>query len=99
MRTFFEEGDLLVAEVQAFLPDGQVSLHTRSLRYGKVSISSISLVVTNPIGLTAQKWSTCHSAANPNTKIEVPLLRAPLWCRYHPWNQWVHMGEQARQGA
>ena len=36
MRTFFEEGDLLVAEVQAFFADGAMSLHTRSLRYGKV---------------------------------------------------------------
>lgn len=36
MRTFFEEGDLLVAEVQAFFSDGAMSLHTRSLRYGKV---------------------------------------------------------------
>ena len=38
MRTFFEEGDLLVAEVQAFFSDGAMSLHTRSLRYGKVCI-------------------------------------------------------------
>ena len=37
MRTFFEEGDLLVAEVQAFFSDGAMSLHTRSLRYGKAS--------------------------------------------------------------
>lgn len=37
MRTFFEEGDLLVAEVQAFFSDGAMSLHTRSLKYGKVS--------------------------------------------------------------
>lgn len=36
MRTFFEEGDLLVAEVQAFFSDGAMSLHTRSLKYGKV---------------------------------------------------------------
>lgn len=36
MRTFFEEGDLLVAEVQAFFSDGAMSLHTRSLRYGKL---------------------------------------------------------------
>ena len=36
MRLFFEEGDLLVAEVQAFFSDGAMSLHTRSLRYGKV---------------------------------------------------------------
>ncbi|KAM6496818.1 exosome complex exonuclease rrp4 [Amanita muscaria] len=36
MRNFFEEGDLLVAEVQAFFSDGAMSLHTRSLRYGKL---------------------------------------------------------------
>lgn len=36
MRTFFQEGDLLVAEVQAFFADGDMSLHTRSLKYGKV---------------------------------------------------------------
>ena len=36
MRTFFEEGDLLVAEVQALFADGSMSLHTRSLKYGKV---------------------------------------------------------------
>ncbi|TCD71791.1 exosome non-catalytic core subunit rrp4 [Steccherinum ochraceum] len=36
MRTFFEEGDLLVAEVQAFFADGALSLHTRSLKYGKL---------------------------------------------------------------
>ena len=38
MRSFFEEGDLLVAEVQAFFSDGAMSLHTRSLKYGKVRI-------------------------------------------------------------
>lgn len=38
MRTFFEEGDLLVAEVQAFFSDGAMSLHTRSLKYGKVGL-------------------------------------------------------------
>jgi exosome complex component RRP4 len=37
MRQFFEEGDLLVAEVQSFFADGAMSLHTRSLTYGKVS--------------------------------------------------------------
>ncbi|EIW70870.1 hypothetical protein TREMEDRAFT_28582 [Tremella mesenterica DSM 1558] len=36
MREFLAEGDLLVAEVQAFFQDGAMSLHTRSLRYGKL---------------------------------------------------------------
>jgi exosome complex component RRP4 len=35
MRNFFEEGDLLVAEVQA-AGGGNASLHTRSLKFGKV---------------------------------------------------------------
>jgi exosome complex component RRP4 len=51
MREFLAEGDvsgpstvvvkltiqLLVAEVQALMGDGAMSLHTRSLKYGKVS--------------------------------------------------------------
>ncbi|KII87278.1 hypothetical protein PLICRDRAFT_112567 [Plicaturopsis crispa FD-325 SS-3] len=36
MRNFFEEGDLVVAEVQSFFSDGAMSLHTRSLKYGKL---------------------------------------------------------------
>jgi exosome complex component RRP4 len=43
MRNFFEEGDLLVAEVQAFFSDGAMSLHTRSLKYGKVRASQGSV--------------------------------------------------------
>jgi len=46
MRTFFEEGDLLVAEVQAFFSDGAMSLHTRSLKYGK--LRNGQLVVVSP---------------------------------------------------
>ncbi|KAG8509483.1 Exosome complex component RRP4, partial [Galemys pyrenaicus] len=37
MRGFLQEGDLISAEVQAVFSDGAVSLHTRSLKYGKVS--------------------------------------------------------------
>lgn len=36
MRTYFQEGDLLVAEVQAIMGEGSMSLHTRSTKYGKV---------------------------------------------------------------
>jgi len=36
IRTFFSEGDLLVAEVQTLYQDGSASLHTRSLKYGKL---------------------------------------------------------------
>ncbi|KAJ5041198.1 uncharacterized protein L3040_005749 [Drepanopeziza brunnea f. sp. 'multigermtubi'] len=36
IRTFFSEGDLLIAEVQSLHQDGSASLHTRSLKYGKL---------------------------------------------------------------
>jgi exosome complex component RRP4 len=36
IRTFFSEGDLLVAEVQGLYQDGSATLHTRSLKYGKL---------------------------------------------------------------
>lgn len=37
MRKYLQEGDLISAEVQSTYDDGSVSLHTRSLKYGKVS--------------------------------------------------------------
>jgi exosome complex component RRP4 len=36
MRHFYVEHDLVSAEVQAFFQDGSMSLHTRSLQYGKL---------------------------------------------------------------
>lgn len=36
IRTFFSEGDLLIAEVQGLHQYGTASLHTRSLKYGKL---------------------------------------------------------------
>lgn len=37
MRSYFKEGDLISAEVQSIFSDGSLSLHTRSLKYGKLS--------------------------------------------------------------
>lgn len=36
MRKYLQEGDLISAEVQDIFQDGSLSLHTRSLKYGKV---------------------------------------------------------------
>ncbi len=36
IRSYFSEGELLVAEVQSLFQDGSASLHTRSLKYGKL---------------------------------------------------------------
>ncbi|GAA5821156.1 hypothetical protein JCM3770_005696 [Rhodotorula araucariae] len=58
MRTFFQEGDLLVAEVQAFFGDGAMSLHTRSLKYGKLKNGQL---VTVPPSLILRQKSHFHS--------------------------------------
>ncbi|XP_034995611.2 exosome complex component RRP4-like [Zootoca vivipara] len=36
MRDYLQEGDLISAEVQTVFSDGAISLHTRSLKYGKL---------------------------------------------------------------
>ncbi|PVU93194.1 hypothetical protein BB559_003392 [Furculomyces boomerangus] len=41
MRSFFKEGDLVFAEVQSLFGDGALSLHTRSLEYGKLRNGSL----------------------------------------------------------
>ncbi|XP_044748400.1 exosome complex component RRP4 [Coccinella septempunctata] len=37
MRKYLQEGDLISAEVQSIFSDGSLSLHTRSLKYGKLA--------------------------------------------------------------
>ena len=70
MRTFFQEGDLLVAEVQAFFADGAMSLHTRSLKYGKVrslpSLSVISLTLSGSYGTVSSSSSLPPSSSASN---------------------------------
>lgn len=45
MRSFFEEGDLVSAEVQSSQADGSLSLHTRSLKYGKLENGTAPLLL------------------------------------------------------
>ncbi|CAG7915662.1 unnamed protein product [Penicillium olsonii] len=49
IRTFFSEGDLVIAEVQSVHQDGSASLHTRSLKYGKLR-NGVFLAVTGTGG-------------------------------------------------
>jgi exosome complex component RRP4 len=57
IRTFFSEGDLVVAEVQSVHQDGSASLHTRSLKYGKLR-NGVFLAVTGTGGSGASSTST-----------------------------------------
>lgn len=44
MRNFFNEDDLISAEVQNFYHDGAVALHTRSTKYGKLDFGQFVAV-------------------------------------------------------
>jgi len=44
MRKYLKEGDLISAEVQNLFNDGAVALHTRSLKYGKLSQGTLVTV-------------------------------------------------------
>ena len=44
MRTILEEGDLISAEIQNISSDGTISLHTRSLKYGKLENGQLLIV-------------------------------------------------------
>lgn len=63
MRTFFVEGDLVVAEVQSVHADGSATLHTRSLKYGKLR-NGVFLAVTG----TGGNGATTATTATTTTK-------------------------------
>ncbi len=99
MRTFFEEGDLLVAEVQAFFSDGAMSLHTRSLRYGKVRmpLQTIRVRIYSCSSIRiASKRATGDRTAHSHSAAQVALRVSTLRCGSHPGTQRLYLGEQAR---
>lgn len=56
MRTFFQETDLISAEVQNVGSEGSVSLHTRSLKYGKLENGQLLQVPSGLIKRMAQHY-------------------------------------------
>ncbi|KAM0683542.1 Exosome complex component rrp4 [Mitosporidium daphniae] len=54
IRQFFVEGDLISAEVQAIHADGSVSIHTRSVKYGK--LCNGIFVAVNPRNIQRSKF-------------------------------------------
>lgn len=61
IRTFFTEGDLLVAEVQSIYQDGSAALHTRSLKYGKLRNGCFMAVSGAGGGGAARKGGVARS--------------------------------------
>ncbi|KAM4065621.1 exosome complex component rrp4 [Hirsutella rhossiliensis] len=87
IRSFFAEGDLVVAEVQQLHQDGAASLHTRSLRYGKLR-NGLFVCVSGTGGgggvvrSKRQVWTA--DAANGAGKIDVLLgVNGYIWVSKH----------------
>ena len=87
MRTFFSEGDLLVAEVQSIYQDGAASLHTRSLKYGKLR-NGIFLAVSGTGGgggvvrSRRQVWTV--NTGNGGGEVDVILgVNGYIWISKH----------------
>ena len=61
IRTFFSEGDLLVAEVQSLHQDNTASLHTRSLKYGKLRNGLFTSLTGAGGGILSRKGGVVRS--------------------------------------
>ncbi|KAL8625729.1 Exosome complex component RRP4 [Nucella lapillus] len=58
MRHYLQEGDLISAEVQNVMSDGTLSLHTRSLKYGKLGQG---VLVQVPASLVKRRKTHFHT--------------------------------------
>ncbi|TVY81784.1 Exosome complex component rrp4 [Lachnellula suecica] len=87
IRTFFSEGDLLVAEVQSLRQDGSASLHTRSLKYGKLR-NGVFMSVSGTGGgggvVRAGKQIWTIETDNAGGKVDVVLgVNGYIWISMH----------------
>lgn len=86
IRTFFSEGDLLVAEVQSIYQDGSASLHTRSLKYGKLR-NGVFLSVSGAGGggvVRSRRQMWTMSTANGGGEVDVVLgVNGYIWIAKH----------------
>lgn len=76
MRTFLKEGDLLNAEVQSLFHDGSASLHTRSLKYGKLRNG---LYIQVPSALVVRAKNHTHNL--PGNVTVVLGVNGYVWLR------------------
>ncbi|KJZ78227.1 hypothetical protein HIM_02265 [Hirsutella minnesotensis 3608] len=87
IRSFFAEGDLVVAEVQQLHQDGAASLHTRSLKYGKLR-NGLFVAVSGVGGgagvVRAKRQVWTADAAHGAAKIDLVLgVNGYIWISKH----------------
>jgi exosome complex component RRP4 len=56
MRSLYTEFDLISAEIQNIGADGQISLHTRSMKYGKLENGQLIIVPSSLVKRLAQHY-------------------------------------------
>ncbi|CAN0030367.1 unnamed protein product [Ectocarpus sp. 8 AP-2014] len=84
MRSFFQEHDLISAEVQQVNSDGGIALHTRSLKYGK--LENGQLVSVPPVLIRRLKQ---HVVSLPDTGVDVILgTNGNVWISRTPPEEW-----------
>ena len=93
IRSFFAEGDLVVAEVQQLHQDGAASLHTRSLRYGKLR-NGVFVSVSGAGGgagvVRAKRQQWTMDAANGAGQVDVLLgVNGYIWISRHADNDYA----------
>lgn len=103
IRSFFAEGDLLVAEVQQLYADGGAVLHTRSLRYGKLR-NGVFLAVAGTGGgggvvrSRRQVWTMEVGALQ--SKVDVVLgVNGYVWISKHVEDQSLAAGAGSAGGV
>lgn len=87
IRSFFAEGDLVIAEVQQLHQDGAASLHTRSLKYGKLRNGVFTSVSGTGGGggvVRSKRQVWTMDVANSGGKVDISLgVNGYIWISKH----------------
>ncbi|KXX75360.1 Exosome complex component rrp4 [Madurella mycetomatis] len=102
IRSFFAEGDLLVAEVQQLFGDGGAVLHTRSLKYGKLR-NGVFVAVSGMGGgggiVRSRRQVWTMEVANGGGQVDVILgVNGYVWISKHVETAAAVEGEDGKAG-
>ena len=88
MRTLFQEHDLVSAEVQSINADGVISLHSRSLKYGKLENGQLVIVPSSLVRRLPQ-----HYVSLPNGVDVILGKNGYIWITRSIPDSWKHESE------
>lgn len=93
MRKYLHEGDLISAEVQNVFVDGSLSLHTRSLKYGKVclNITGLTFSPAFSILIIVVSGRAGQSVSFAGETSQDPFSQFTMWCVNYIGQQRIHL--------